>query len=153
MAVFPTGSPGVYPLDPETPIGQMRLILGDTESTPYDPVEAGFQNYEVFSDDELQALLTMSDDSFPRGVGYAYLKLAGLAANEAVDWRSDDLAMTLSKRSSELRLIAQSWFDRADMQDASEDIFDVFDTLGEDSWIPEGTIPIWGRRYVWDRVD
>lgn len=112
MAIYPAGNPGVYPLVPTSDIGKMRLIIGDTESVPYDPVQPGYQNYAAFSDAELQALLDMSGGDFATAVGYAYLKLAGSAAGQSVEWSSDDLRVNLSKTPGELRQIAELWFGR-----------------------------------------
>lgn len=126
--LYPAGNPGVYPVDTATSVGMMRYIIGDTESVPYDPVEPGFQNYALFSDAELEALLFLSEDSISRGVGYAYLKIAGMAASEAVDWSTDDLRLSLSKKPAELRAIAQMWFDRAEDEDlisGSQEYFDL----------------------------
>lgn len=149
MSVYPAGNPGQTPIDVSTPVGQMRMVIGDTIGTAYVPDEPGYADYASFSDAELQALLTTSADSIPRAVGYAYLKLAGIAASEAVDWKSDDQSVTLSKRATELRAIAQLWFDRATDEDASTDIFEIFDTNGDGGWIPEAMIPEWGRQYIY----
>lgn len=149
MAVYPAGHPGVSPVDVSTAVGQMRMLTGDYTGTPYVPDEPGYADYASFSDAELQALLDTSADSVPRAVGYAYLKLAGVAASEAVDWKSDDQAVTLSKRAAELRAIAALWFDRAASDDAGADIFEIFDTNGGGDWIPEAMIPEWGRQYIY----
>lgn len=123
MATFPGPNDGAYPIDLTTDVGSLRSVLGDTVGEEYDPPEAGRRNYEVFGDVELQALLNMSGDSVPSAVGYAYLKLAGLAAGQSVDWRSDDLSVTLSKTPAELRAIAQLWFDRGSLLDGEEGFF------------------------------
>ena len=98
-------------------------MLGDTVGEEYDPPEVGRRNYEIFGDVELQALLNMSGDSVPSAVGYAYLKLAGLAAGQAIDWRSDDLSVAMSKTPTELRAVAQMWFDRGSLLDSEEGFF------------------------------
>lgn len=123
MATYPGQYDGAYPIDITTDVGNLRTMLGDTAGEEYDPPEAGHRNYEAFSDTELQALLNMSNDSVLTAVGYAYLKLAGLAAGQSVDWRSDDLSVTLSKTPAELRAIAQMWFDRGMMADSAEGFF------------------------------
>lgn len=132
MAVYPEGNPGVFPLDPATPVGELRLLLGDTASVPYVPDEPGFQNYAAFSDDELKSLLSSSGGSLPGAVGFAYLKLAGSAAGSSVAWASDDLRLDLSKTPAELRAIAALWFGRADAASAGEDAFYITDTGAPD---------------------
>lgn len=123
MATFPGPNDGAYPIDLTTDVGSLRSVLGDTVGEEYDPPVAGRRNYEVFGDVELQALLNMSGDSVPSAVGYAYLKLAGLAAGQSVDWRSDDLSVTMSKTPAELRAISQMWFERGSLLDSEEGFF------------------------------
>jgi len=110
---------GIAPPDPSTPVGQLRGALGDTEYKELDPPEEGYGSYENFGDTELEALLAMSDGSPTRAAGYGYLKLAAQAANEAVDWASDDKRVTMSKRAEWLTKQAQIWFDLADSGDQS----------------------------------
>lgn len=155
MAVYPDGHPGVWPVDPASLVGQVRYATGDYEAVEYDPAEAGYRNFAAFSDSEIEAMLTLGGGSALRAVGFAYLKIAGLAAGEAVEWATDDLRLNLSKKSSELRAIAQTWFERADESDdryGVNDIFEIFDTVGDGDFIPEASTPVWGRRYVWDRT-
>lgn len=151
---YPDGRPGAWPVDPTTPVGQVRFATGDYEAVEYDPDEPGFRNFAAFSDAEIETMLALGGDSVLRAVGYAYLKIAGFAAGDAIDWASDDLRLNLSKKPAELRAIAQMWFERADDEDdtaGANDIFEIFDTLGDGQFIPEGTVPVWGRKYVWDR--
>lgn len=146
MAVYPEGNPGVYPINASTDVGQMRYLLGDTESTAYDPVEAGYQNYEFFSDAELQALLTMAGDSIPTAVGYAYLKLAGAAAGQSVEWQSDDLRVSLSKTPGELRQIAQMWFDQGSSEAGNIDIFELVN-------VNSCTCPCHNYEFAWGQCE
>lgn len=150
MAIFPEGNPGEYPVDMTKPVGVFRAVIGDTESTPYDPEEPGFQNFEMFSDAEITGFLAAGNDNLNRGVGYAYLALAGRAAIESKSIKDFDLSIDNTKRPTELRLIAQSWFDKADKEDAaSQDAFFVA-PLGGDCGDPiaEGMMPTWGRYAV-----
>lgn len=130
MAEYPEGNPGVYPLDPLTPVGEFRLIYGDTESVPYDPVQPGFQDYEELSDEEIERFISQGGDSVPRGIGYLYLAMAGQAAKKSRSVKDYDLTVDLTKRAADLRAIAQIWFDQADDDDntaGTNDIFEVFD--------------------------
>lgn len=153
MATFPEGHPGAYPLDPATPVGTFRLVYGDTESTPYDPVEPGFQNYGELSDAEIQAFIAQGGDSTNRAIGFYYIALAGKAAIESKSVSDYDIKIDTTKRAADLRAIAQWWFDLADNDDATsaEEAFEIVPVGQRGDFIPEGTIPIYGRRYSWDR--
>jgi hypothetical protein len=154
MATYPEGNPGIYPIDPLTAVGQFRLAEGDVYSSPYSPVEPGFQNYGELSDAEIEGYLALSADNVPRGIGMYYLSLSGQAAKRSKTVKDYDLAVNLEKRAADLRATAQIWFDRADANDAlsAEDAFEIVPTgvTGGD-WIAEGTSPIWGRQYTWAR--
>lgn len=155
MAAFPDGNPGVYPLDPGTPVGQFRLLYGDTESTAYDPVETGFQNYGELSDSEIDAFLAQGAESIPRAIGYYYLALAGRAAIASRQIQDADLRVDLTKRAADLRAIAEVWFGSADNDDlvSAEEAFEIVPTGQRcGGVIPEGSPPIWGRVYGIGRV-
>lgn len=106
---------GIAPLDPLTPVGQLRLLVGDTEYTELDP---GFGDYNNFSDAELEGFITSGGGSIVRASGFAYLRLAALAAAGAISWRSDDLAVDSKIVASEYRLLANIAFGQADTEDA-----------------------------------
>jgi hypothetical protein len=143
MTSYPDGHPGVWPVDPTTPVGQIRNVIGDYNAVEYTPPEPGYRDFAAFSDAELEALLAMALDSTPRAVGYAYLKIAGLAANESVEWASDDLRLNLARRASELREIATAWFDIADSSLSGEDYFEIVSTGKEPEPWPEAATRVW----------
>lgn len=154
MAVFPEGNPGEFPLDPTSNVGKFRLVYGDTQSTPYSPVEPGFQNYGELSDAEIEAFLATGGDSINRAIGYYLLSLASQAALVSTSWKDYDLAEDTTKRPAELRALAQWWFDQADGDDviAAEEGFEIVPTgTTGGPFIPEATTPIYGRKYVWSR--
>lgn len=154
MATFPDGNPGAYPLDPATPVGQFRLLFGDTESVPYTPVEPGFQNYGELSDAEIQVFLTQGSDSINRAIGFYYLSLAGAAAKESRTVKDYDLQIDTTKRAADLREVARWWFDLADSEDmvSAEEAFEIVPTGTRGGpFIPELTIPVWGRQYTLSR--
>lgn len=117
MAVYPSGNPGVYPLDATSDTGKVRLMFGDTQSTAYDPVESGKQDYTLFSDDEIEAFLEVGE-TISGAVGWAYMQLAGEAARQSANIKDYDLQADLTKRSADLRAAAQFYFD---MDAASSD--------------------------------
>lgn len=127
---------GIAPLQPETPVGQFRLLYGDTNYTQMAPPEAGFGDYTFFSDLEIEIFLSQGDSSPSRGVGYAYLQLAGAAAIQSKSVKDYDLSVDLTKRAGELRATATEWFQRAEAEDAlsgANDAFNLFDAFGSPS--------------------
>lgn len=158
MAQFPEGNPGLTPLDSASEVGQIRLLFGDTQSTPYDPPVTGQGNYTYFSDEEVSAFLAQSGGSATRAIGFAYISLAGAAAMESKSITDIDLRVDLTKRAADLRATAQLWLERADAEDDADgtnDFFDVFDLGGPDDLelIPEAMIPEYGRYYVKGRIN
>lgn len=154
MAVYPEGAPGKYPLDPTSDVGQFRILYGDTSAEAYDPEEPGFRDYGELSDAEIEAFIEQGG-GVARGIGYLYLARAGEAAKESISIRDFDLQVDLTKRATDLRALAQVWFGQADNDDliAGEDAFEIVPTGGGSrNFIPEGTIPLYGRRYVWDHL-
>lgn len=152
MATFPEGNPGVYPVDLTSKVGQFRALTGDLNSTPYDPVEPGYQNFDKFSDAEIDGYLTQGGDSVARAIGYSYLYLAGQAALESKTIKDYDLQIDKTKRATDLTNIAKLWFSQADGEEviAGEEAFEIVPTgTRSGPFIPEGTIPIWGRQYTW----
>lgn len=108
---------GIAPLDPNSDVGQLRLIVGDTEFIPLVPPESGYGDYNNFSDDELQGFITAGGGSITRASGYAYIRFAALAAAGAISWRSDDLSVDSKTIASEYRLLARIAFEQADNEE------------------------------------
>jgi hypothetical protein len=135
-------NPGVYPLDPNTEVGQLRVIIGDTASTPYNPPVVGMQNYTLFSDTELEVYIA-TNDSLLRAASAAYFALAAQAAIQSKSVKDYDLQVDLTKRSADLRAIAEGFTAQADAEDAnSEDAFLIVPTgrNGFDGCYPELSI-------------
>lgn len=144
---YPGANDGIAPPDTSTDVGKARVLVGDTGFTEYEPPVTGRGDYGSFSDQDLLVALEVSGGSIPRALGYAYLALAGAAGVTAENVSDFDLKIDDTKRPTELRLIAQSWFDKADKEDAaSQDAFFVA-PLGGDCGDPiaEGMMPTWGR--------
>lgn len=150
MAVYPEGNPGQFPVDLASPVGQFRALVGDLASVPYTPVYPGFQNFVMFSDAEIEAYIEQGGGT-TRGVGFAYLYLAGQAALESVSVKDYDLAIDKTKRAADLRAIAQIWFSRADDEDvaSAEEGFEIVNTgTSSGEFVPELAPPIFGRQYT-----
>lgn len=151
---YPEGNPGVWPVEVESPVGKFRLLSGDVLATAYDPEYPGYRSFERFSDAEIGAYLSQGSYSIPRAVGYSFLYLAGQAAFQSKSVKDQDLQVDLTKRSGDFRALANMYFALADEEDAllgEGDFFDVFPTGATGEFIPEGTLPIYGRKYTWDR--
>lgn len=111
----------VYPPDPDTEVGQMRFLIGDTE---YDS-DTG--TYKRFSDGSIQSFLLQGDGNMNRAIGYAYLALASQAAELSKSVKDYDLALDTTKRAADLRNTALMWFNLADAEDEAGGAGDIFD--------------------------
>lgn len=116
---------GIAPPDLQTPVGQVRALLGDVEYTEFDPPEPGFGMYRLVSDAEIEGFLLASDGDLNGAVYFAYLQFAGAAAFESKSVKDFDLMVDTTKRAGELRLIASMWLDKWNA--ATADIFELFD--------------------------
>lgn len=124
--IYPEGHPGAFPVDPETEVGSLRAVIGDTTSTQYDPPEPGFASYLMFSDQELEVFLARGGTVLS-GAGFAYLALSAQAALASQQIRDYDLQVDTTKRAADLRAIAQAFFDQ-DIAGGSSDYFDIVPT-------------------------
>lgn len=149
MATYPGNNDGVTPPDMDTPVGIFRALIGDMVATPYDPDVPGRGNYNLFSDSDIEGFIAAGQNSIPRGVGFAYLALAGRAATTSSSVKDFDLSIDTTKRPTELRLIAQGWFDQADSEDAAGgDALEIAPIGDACEAVPEGMMPRWGRYAV-----
>src|SRR5690606_23937619 len=81
--------------------------------------------YRKMSDAEIEAFLALSDQSPEGAVYFAYLQMASDAAMESRTVKDFDLSIDLTKRATDLRLMAIQWKEAWDQ--VSADIFEVFD--------------------------
>jgi hypothetical protein len=110
-------NPGVAPLDPNTPVGRLRALVGDTSYKPLEPPVEGQGDYNVYSDADLEAFLTQTDGNELRAAGHAFRTLAAVYAASGRSIRTDDLNIDTTKRGSDFLAIAKSFFDEADAAD------------------------------------
>lgn len=116
-----------------TPVGQVRINIRDTE-TPY-----------VFSDIQIETLLVQAGDSVLRASEFGLLSIAADAIMLLKWWKTDDAQVDGQKVSSELRLMARAYGERADAEDAAANEF-IFVTypVDLDPWpelLPRPVIP------------
>lgn len=144
---------GVAPVDFETAVGQFRALYGDLSYVPLNPPEVGYGDFKELSDDEITVFLSSAGENVNRAIGNYYAAMAGQAAKTSESVKDFDLAVDNTKRPAALLELARYWWGLADEDDLnSEDAFQIVPTGKEGDFISEGTIPIYGRRYTWDRV-
>lgn len=112
---------GVAPLDPQTPLGQLRVIVGDTNTTPLDEPEYGFADYAVFSDEALEAALNAAAGSLYRAAGNLFSVLAVEYMQLGKSIKTDDLALNTLSRGKDILEVARSFWEQADTADAAAD--------------------------------
>lgn len=138
---------GIAPPDMTSDIGRFRALYGDLSYVPLVPDEPGYGDYADLSDEEIQAFIDQGAGSIAQGIGWLYLGMAGQAAMQSKSIKDQDLAVDTTKRAADLRALAQFWFDRDDLSETG-DYFDVVTIGGDADFIPEATMPIWGRQYT-----
>ena len=116
---------GITPPDLTTATGKFRVIAGDTAYTALSPEVAGQGDYSLFSDDEIDVFLGMTASTL-NAVGYGYLTLAAQAALEAKNVKDHDLQVDLTKRATELRNAATSFFTRNDSENTANGSAEFF---------------------------
>lgn len=125
-------TPDLTPPDYTTAIGQVRLLVPDTE-------QLGATPEYIFSDHQIQAFLTLYSSNVKRAAAQAKLVLATSEAliNKVI--KTDDLATDGAKLAAELRAQAQMLMSEAD-KDETEDSYDSFTIVGlakawDNSWL------------------
>jgi 2-polyprenyl-6-methoxyphenol hydroxylase-like FAD-dependent oxidoreductase len=112
---------GIAPPDFTTSVGQVRVLLGDTDPTD---VAGGFGTYMFFSDDELTALLDMYDDNPKLTAARCMETIAGSQALLLKAWSSDDLTVNGDRIAKELRELAKQLRSEA-IANESSDSFNI----------------------------
>lgn len=137
---------GVLNFDRGSVIGRVRVMSGDSTGVAQDPSVLNDEgqelgSFELWSDEEIRGFLDVADNSPTKAIGYGYLALASAAAIESKNVKDYDLQVDLTKRATDLRETAKSWFERAnDEAVGSEgyDVFQVFDVVPAPTHVPEG---------------
>ena len=120
---------GIAPPDPETPIGQVRLLSGDSVYTELDPPVAGMGQYRYWSDAEIASFLTLAGGSIPRAISIAYSQLASSYVGQSRSIKTDDLSISASTYMADWIRLVDYWRDIADSSDANA-VDDIFDAVG-----------------------
>jgi len=121
-------TPDIYPPDYATAVGQVRLLIPDTEQldNPADPTaDAEY----IFDDHQIQAFLALYSDSVKRAAAQAKLVLATSETLISKVIRTDDLQTDGAKLGAELRAQAkelQEQAEKEELYDSYED-FEIVD--------------------------
>lgn len=118
-------TPDLYPPDYATAIGQVRLLIPDTEQleNPGNPsAEAAY----IFDDHQIQAFVSLYSDNVKRAAAQAKLVLATSEAliNKVI--RTADYTTDGAKLGAELRAQAKQLQDEADKDDLVDSYDDSF---------------------------
>ncbi len=106
--------------DPETPEGQVRLLLNDVDASP------------VFTDDEITAFLAIEGGNVKRAAAQAIDTNADNEVLASKVLRTQDLQTDGAKLADALRKRAQSLRDQAIADEQAEGYFEIVDTIPRD---------------------
>jgi hypothetical protein len=131
-------APDTFPPDYSTVIGQIRLLIPDTEQLE-DPADPSATAQYIFNDSQIQAFAAMYSNSVKRAAAQAKLVLATSEAliNKVIS--TYDLKTDGAKLGAELREQAKQLRAEA-VEDEQEDANDTFTVVGnteswENSWL------------------
>jgi hypothetical protein len=112
--------PDTTPPNYSTTVGQVRLLIPDTEQ-----LDQGDSVEYIFSDSQIQALLSLYTNDVKRAAAQAKLVLASSEAliNKVI--KTYDFSTDGAKLGAELRAQAKMLFDEADKDDLV-DTYDIF---------------------------
>lgn len=119
--------PDVYPPDYATVVGQIRLLIPDTEQLG-DLADSSVSAAYVFSDAQIQAFATLYSNNVKRAAAQAKLVLATSEALISKVIKTDDLQTDGAKLGAELRAQAKQLQDEADRDDTT-DSYEAFDVV------------------------
>ena len=120
--------PDIYPPDYATAIGQVRLLIPDTEQLE-NPADPTADAQYIFDDHQIQAFLALYSSSVKRAAAQAKLVLATSETLISKVIRTDDLQTDGAKLGAELRAQAkelQEQAEKEELYDSYED-FEIVD--------------------------
>lgn len=131
--------PDIVPPDYSTVVGQIRLLIPDTEQLEDLQNPSNADSY-IFGDDQIQAFATLYSNNVKRAAAQAKLVLATSEAliNKVI--RTSDYTTDGAKLGAELRAQAKQLQDEADkdaLADAYDSSFSVvsYSTKWDNSWL------------------
>lgn len=130
--------PDIYPPAYDTVVGQIRLLIPDTEQLAPASDPDGTASF-LFNDSQIQAFATLYSDNVKKAAAQAKLVLATSEAliNKVI--KTYDLSTDGAKLGAELREQAKFLFAEADKDD-QYDAYDSFQVVGntegwDNSWL------------------
>ena len=115
-------APDIYPPDYATAIGQVRLLIPDTEQLD-NPATSTVDARYIFDDHQIQAFLSLYASSVKRAAAQAKLVLATSETLISKVIRTDDLQTDGAKLGAELRAQAKELQDQAE----KEELYDSYE--------------------------
>lgn len=119
--------PDLYPPDYASVVGQIRLLIPDTEQLG-DLADSSLTPAYIFSDAQIQAFATLYSNNVKRAAAQAKLVLATSEALISKVIKTDDLQTDGAKLGAELRAQAKALQDEAD-KDALQDSYEAFEVV------------------------
>jgi hypothetical protein len=114
--------PDVTPPDYATAVGQVRLLIPDTEQLE-NPADLEANPEYIFSDGQIQAFLSLYSDNVKRAAAQAKLVLATSETLISKVIRTDDLQTDGAKLGAELRAQAKELQEQAE----KEELYDSYE--------------------------
>jgi hypothetical protein len=115
-------APDIFPPDYATAIGQVRLLIPDTEQLD-NPATSTVDASYIFDDHQIQAFLSLYASSVKRAAAQAKLVLATSETLISKVIRTDDLQTDGAKLGAELRAQAKELQDQAE----KEELYDSYE--------------------------
>ena len=118
---------GAWPIQANTPVGQLRELVRDTDAVEFSPAQPGYRDFAVFSDSMLVMALSASGGNLLRAAGAAFMSLAAEYAMSGRSVKTDDLLLDTRNRGRDLAEIARSFYAEAEADDLkrANDFFDL----------------------------
>ena len=129
---------GVFPFNAASPVGNVRVLIGDTDPTQIDPPLGISGSYLFFSDTEIEAILSMYGDDPRLAAARMLISIAGSQALLLKKWSSDDLSVDGAAIAEALRKLAKDLRDEVADGVAMTDIFEISYPGGSCELVPEG---------------
>jgi hypothetical protein len=120
-------TPDLYPPDYATGIGQVRLLIPDTEQLE-NPADLTADAEYIFDDHQIQAFLSMSNNSIKRAAAEAKMVLAASETLISKVIRTDDLQTDGAKLGAELRAQARELRAQA-VEEETYDSYEEFEIV------------------------
>jgi hypothetical protein len=120
-------APDIFPPDYATGIGQVRLLIPDTEQLE-NPADSTADAEYIFDDHQIQAFLSMSNNSIKRAAAEAKMVLAASETLISKVIRTDDLQTDGAKLGAELRAQARELRAQA-VEEETYDSYEEFEIV------------------------